>query len=122
MSYLLFVFLFICFFFFFSSRRRHTRCSRDWSSDVCSSDLRERIQHGSYARVDPHCANGVSPVLRALQPALAVVDVDEIVPVEWRARGDALRRIRRNLCPVDGGILRRRAWEHREQLSLRRTD
>src|SRR5256884_5931249 len=23
---------------FFSSRRRHTRCSRDWSSDVCSSD------------------------------------------------------------------------------------
>src|SRR5690606_39951393 len=29
-----------CFrFFFFSSRRRHTRFSRDWSSDVCSSDL-----------------------------------------------------------------------------------
>src|SRR2546429_2268290 len=26
-------------FFFFSSRRRHPRCSRDWSSDVCSSDL-----------------------------------------------------------------------------------
>src|SRR5699024_12127551 len=31
------VFLFI--FFFFSSRRRHTRSKRDWSSDVCSSDL-----------------------------------------------------------------------------------
>src|SRR5690606_35666948 len=29
----------ICVFFFFSSRRRHTRFSRDWSSDVCSSDL-----------------------------------------------------------------------------------
>src|SRR5215510_16309658 len=28
------------FFFFFSSRRRHTRWPRDWSSDVCSSDLR----------------------------------------------------------------------------------
>src|SRR5690606_40612498 len=28
-----------CFLFFFSSRRRHTRFSRDWSSDVCSSDL-----------------------------------------------------------------------------------
>src|SRR5690606_40659975 len=26
-------------YFFFSSRRRHTRFSRDWSSDVCSSDL-----------------------------------------------------------------------------------
>src|SRR5690606_11637040 len=34
------VFLFLSlFFFFFSSRRRHTRFSRDWSSDVCSSDL-----------------------------------------------------------------------------------
>src|SRR5437868_8495523 len=30
---------FLCFFFFFSSRRRHTRSKRDWSSDVCSSDL-----------------------------------------------------------------------------------
>src|SRR5690606_39598770 len=28
-------------YFFFSSRRRHTRFSRDWSSDVCSSDLIE---------------------------------------------------------------------------------
>src|ERR1035441_2664259 len=27
-------------FIFFSSRRRHTRCLSDWSSDVCSSDLR----------------------------------------------------------------------------------
>src|SRR5687768_18315647 len=42
MIYILFLFLcffFSFFFFFFSSRRRHTRCSRDWSSDVCSSDL-----------------------------------------------------------------------------------
>src|SRR5690554_3360556 len=29
----------VVFIFFFSSRRRHTRCGRDWSSDVCSSDL-----------------------------------------------------------------------------------
>src|SRR5690349_22258332 len=29
--------------FFFSSRRRHTRSLRDWSSDVCSSDLAERM-------------------------------------------------------------------------------
>src|SRR5206468_4371476 len=29
----------LIFFFFFSSRRRHTRSDRDWSSDVCSSDL-----------------------------------------------------------------------------------
>src|SRR5438093_11295390 len=30
-------------FFFFSSRRRHTRLVSDWSSDVCSSDLRGRF-------------------------------------------------------------------------------
>src|SRR5438067_13941340 len=37
----------IKFFFFFSSRRRHTRSKRDWSSDVCSSDLgwHERRRH-----------------------------------------------------------------------------
>src|SRR5438874_5556894 len=29
----------VFYFFFFSSRRRHTRSLRDWSSDVCSSDL-----------------------------------------------------------------------------------
>src|SRR5690625_7856320 len=30
-------------FFFFSSRRRHTRWPRDWSSDVCSSDLAQPL-------------------------------------------------------------------------------
>src|SRR5207249_6493581 len=34
-----FIFVLVFFFFFFSSRRRHTRSKRDWSSDVCSSDL-----------------------------------------------------------------------------------
>src|SRR5690606_40058274 len=34
-------------FFFFSSRRRHTRFSRDWSSDVCSSDLQPRTGENS---------------------------------------------------------------------------
>src|SRR5207249_9326070 len=32
--------------FFFSSRRRHTRSKRDWSSDVCSSDLDAELRHG----------------------------------------------------------------------------
>src|SRR5690606_39924986 len=42
----LFLCIFCCFFFFFffSSRRRHTRFSRDWSSDVCSSDLQPWTQ------------------------------------------------------------------------------
>src|SRR5690348_17414516 len=34
------------FFFFFSSRRRHTRWTGDWSSDVCSSDLRGFFRFG----------------------------------------------------------------------------
>src|SRR3712207_7931484 len=34
-------------FFFFSSRRRHTRYWRDWSSDVCSSDLAQRADAGA---------------------------------------------------------------------------
>src|SRR2546426_7315139 len=38
-------------FFFFSSRRRHTRLQGDWSSDVCSSDLRDRE-----ARLSQHLA------------------------------------------------------------------
>src|SRR5207245_7416337 len=42
------------FFFFFSSRRRHTRCYRDWSSDVCSSDLTVGPrQTGRYGMVVP---------------------------------------------------------------------
>src|SRR5690625_7168195 len=38
--------------FFFSSRRRHTRWPRDWSSDVCSSDLPAAAEHAT--RASPH--------------------------------------------------------------------
>src|SRR3989442_5857548 len=37
-------------YFFFSSRRRHTRCGRDWSSDVCSSDLEPGPEQPSIER------------------------------------------------------------------------
>src|SRR2546421_5313886 len=43
------------FFFFFSSRRRHTRSDRDWSSDVCSSDLLGIVGRrlvGAYLRLE----------------------------------------------------------------------
>src|SRR2546429_3317322 len=39
------IWMLISLLFFFSSRRRHTRCSRDWSSDVCSSDLKKITVH-----------------------------------------------------------------------------
>src|SRR3712207_6988952 len=42
--------MFILCFFFFSSRRRHTRYWRDWSSDVCSSDLGYGKTEGSRPR------------------------------------------------------------------------
>src|SRR5699024_12024045 len=44
-------------FFFFSSRRRHTRSKRDWSSDVCSSDLIDFLYHPPMFKVtDTHQA------------------------------------------------------------------
>src|SRR5256884_709058 len=45
-------------FFFFSSRRRHTRCSRDWSSDVCSSDLFGTIGTAPYGK---ECISSLVP-------------------------------------------------------------
>src|SRR5437870_2026156 len=39
--------------FFFSSRRRHTRWPRDWSSDVCSSDLKESVFYGGAVHRQP---------------------------------------------------------------------
>src|SRR4030042_3212768 len=53
---------------FFSSRRRHTRCSRDWSSDVCSSDLRE---HDVLERYE-------STQLRGLLAHLREIDSSEV--------------------------------------------
>src|SRR5256884_1659362 len=47
--------------FFFSSRRRHTRCSRDWSSDVCSSDLAHAAVRHERAHGD---AEGTGPGAR----------------------------------------------------------
>src|SRR5216683_4649393 len=47
-------------FFFFSSRRRHTRSDRDWSSDVCSSDL------GAELEEMPGDGFDVEPIWRAI--------------------------------------------------------
>src|SRR3989449_7207428 len=56
--------------FFFSSRRRHTRCSRDWSSDVCSSDLVERfsgtLERTGVVGIIGRNGAGKSTLLRAL--------------------------------------------------------
>src|SRR5690606_29248864 len=54
------------FFFFFSSRRRHTRFSRDWSSDVCSSDLARQLRLLQLAAVGLSQLAGQMPVSQSL--------------------------------------------------------
>src|SRR5690348_18212368 len=46
-------------FFFFSSRRRHTRWTGDWSSDVCSSDLAAEFEK-KYPGIKIDSVNGLS--------------------------------------------------------------
>src|SRR5205085_6315333 len=53
-----------CQFFFFSSRRRHTRFDCDWSSDVCSSDLRPTNKLQNPKNIE----NSVQTFLRATMP------------------------------------------------------
>src|SRR5690606_40753950 len=65
-------------FFFFSSRRRHTRFSRDWSSDVCSSDLvfYEEL-HTLFFRVGGEFLEAVAVALPLrLQALLVIVTAD----------------------------------------------
>src|SRR5690606_40110323 len=64
---------FLCFMFFFSSRRRHTRFSRDWSSDVCSSDL--------YAWALP------APILRHLSASTTLCGVQRATTAQQESTG-----------------------------------
>src|SRR3712207_7880861 len=72
--------------FFFSSRRRHTRYWRDWSSDVCSSDLRAWIEDEP-AYVHPDNAElAEEAVSGELSPSLTTL-LSPFDPVVWdRAR------------------------------------
>src|SRR4051794_41237027 len=57
-------------FFFFSSRRRHTRWTGDWSSDVCSSDLGElgsAVHRGEGRDVPPHGRADDDDVARSVE-------------------------------------------------------
>src|SRR5699024_12048129 len=64
----------LSFFFFFSSRRRHTRSKRDWSSDVCSSDLAgiSRRWHDQFARYEKR-PRVRAPIGRMAQMVIASV-------------------------------------------------
>src|SRR3989454_12608596 len=108
----------VVFFFFFSSRRRHTRLQGDWSSDVCSSDLRgggvaenavldpllESLKHARWsAKVavgDPqrnHVAAGIAlpagaPGAGALERRVEIEPHPPVIAKKSRARGPARDR------------------------------
>src|SRR5690606_40312406 len=100
--------------FFFSSRRRHTSFSRDWSSDVCSSDLGIRIAEiGLVARLHRRFAGAVARLLTSTVlltifllatflvagAALAAEDRKSVVEGKRVAAVGALVSRRRKLSP-----------------------
>src|SRR5690606_39842365 len=84
--------------FFFSSRRRHTRFSRDWSSDVCSSDLERPVAPSDDFADKPIriCAfyspgHDYARVLERLHRAYPEAHVTAMVPAGYTVEGP-LRR------------------------------
>src|SRR5438874_3709273 len=101
-------------FFFFSSRRRHTRSLRDWSSDVCSSDLLDEIRSErdgfleERLRVLEHVALEVHQSkieVRVQRCLLVVVETD---------------RARQMLDRLVPNLLLERSEEHTSELQSRR--
>src|SRR5262245_63701995 len=97
-------------FFFFSSRRRHTRCLSDWSSDVCSSDLLARRFGGENRE---RGGNWIAVAERDQQPAHAaemdrreeILDVrseERRVGKECRSRGWAKREKKKQQVVTSG--------------------
>src|SRR5207249_5365719 len=76
--------------FFFSSRRRHTRSKRDWSSDVCSSDLHHELPvHLAFTQRPALVVAGVGD-----RPDAAFVEKHgDLVPVELDGEGSAAREL-----------------------------
>src|SRR5258705_990415 len=66
-------------FFFFSSRRRHTRCLSDWSSDVCSSDLAP-VTVAFIVGADPNPVDAQAETLNATVTGAHLADSPVITP------------------------------------------
>src|SRR5471030_2329579 len=79
---------------FFSSRRRHTRCLSDWSSDVCSSDLRRTQLPAEVRIVDPEGAPTIDAdgAATSVQAAELTIPADAFVRL-WSA--ETLERLAR---------------------------
>src|SRR5215208_1364453 len=101
-------------FFFFSSRRRHTRWPRDWSSDVCSSDL-SAIRPLVLPRECPRRPAPARPVVEEGQEAAR--------PCRSRAAGGLHRAVapgvgRRSTRPASTGLPRRGPYPSRRRPRL----
>ena len=90
-----------CFCFFFSSRRRHTRLRRDWSSDVCSSDLEIVFEDRgvqSFTQIETH--NNVNVIIT--QDTFSSVTIEAgknlIGKVTTVVQGDSLVIRNENKC------------------------
>src|SRR5690606_41060369 len=84
--------------FFLSSRRRHTRFSRDWSSDVCSSDLPEEIDK---------LLGDIQHRLFDLGGELCIPDHRVLIPEHVSALDDALDHYNGRLSKLEEFILPR---------------
>src|SRR5438445_1339731 len=100
--------------FFFSSRRRHTRYWRDWSSDVCSSDLLYKI-----VRLPDAATRGVPTIVgTAPDPARAPEEViTQIVPVHYTSVNDLRTLLQPLISQQRGSVI-----AHRETNVLIITD
>src|SRR5690606_41036614 len=83
------------------SRRRHTRFSRDWSSDVCSSDLAEVSEEQNYNLAAVDIAEVVNEVASYLQPMAKLANVQititHLLDAHWQADRAALFVLLKNL-------------------------
>src|SRR5690606_20680309 len=92
--------------FLFSSRSRHTRFSRDWSSDVCSSDLSLGVAAYSYSVHADH-ARGGAVGARAVHhsPRAGRIVVVDVTPIHVQLLGPAAgpRKLSFDRSPVTFG-------------------
>src|SRR5690606_40601289 len=82
--------------------RRHTRFSRDWSSDVCSSDLKFGIDTRKVAAVPPAGKGTAFPFLHSCHHIIGRITVDEPV------RGDQVYDVLLTQAPVQFAVVRAR--------------